>query len=58
MTKEEVKKYIEDNKPENKCKRCVWGKTLIDDKKNNVVNVMCMFPKCIKSKDKQKENKD
>ena len=49
----QIKETKEEKEQKNKCKKCIWGKTLIDDKRYNIVNVMCMFPKCIKDKDKK-----
>lgn len=52
MTKAEIKELIESRKPGYKCKHCVWGRKITNDPKNDIYNVMCLFPKCIK------ENKD
>lgn len=53
MNKKELEKIIEQSKPGYECKKCIWGKTLIDDKTYDVLNVMCMFPHCIKKKKKE-----
>lgn len=51
MTAQElIRKVEEQSKPEYKCKHCIWGKTIIDDRKNDYINIMCMFPTCIKTK--------
>ncbi len=55
MTKDEVKEYIESRKPEYKCRHCVWGRKITDDKKYDIYNVMCLFPKCIKEKQKKED---
>lgn len=46
------KETKEEKKKKERCMKCIWGKTLINDKNYNIVNVMCMFPKCIKEKKK------
>lgn len=55
MNKEEVKEYIESLKPGYKCRKCVWGKKIVEDKEYDIYNVMCLFPRCIKEKDKKEE---
>lgn len=56
MTFNEAKELAKKNTKEYKCSHCVWGNKIIDDKENNVVNVMCLFPRCIKEIKKEKNN--
>lgn len=59
MTVQElIQKYEESTLPEYKCKKCIWGKTIMDDKEFGLVNVMCMFPRCIKTKHIKDEGKN
>lgn len=48
--KESLKIDDQNLKKAAECKKCIWGKKLIDDKEYDVLNIMCMFNKCIKHK--------
>ena len=46
---------ITEEHPGYKCYNCVWSRKIINNRKTDYLNILCLFPNCVKKEQEEKK---